>query len=118
MNLRFPFSAYIPGRFASLAREHFAREMWHFLADDDTIRIMIQAASENLPPIKPLLEIIESRWAEILGDSAFAESEVDVFVNNQIKQIMELCGYENIGCRKIPEARFIRLSGLYEIKTV
>jgi hypothetical protein len=118
MAIRYPFTAYHPGRFSGLAGQPFARELWHYLADDETINTMVASAESGKPPILPLLDTIESRWETVLSNPLYAEQEIDVFINNQIKQIMELTGFENTGCSRIPDARFISLSGIYQKKQV
>lgn len=114
MPLKFLYSSYIPGRFAALAAEPFGNELWEFLADEIQINAMIASVEAGLPAIKPLLEVVESRMAPVFSNPRFSDMEIDVFINNQIKQIMERCGYENIACGMLQEARFVKVSGMYQ----
>jgi hypothetical protein len=88
--------------------------LWEFLADENQINAMIASVEAGLPAIKPLLEVVESLMAPVFSNSRFAGSEIDVFINNQVKQIMELCGYENCACGMLREARFVKMSGMYK----
>jgi hypothetical protein len=104
---------YDPGRFTYLMDRPFARDLWEFLADDTRVQSMLGAANKGRPAIEPLLSDIESRFEECLSSPEFPDEEIAVFVNNMVKRILEMSGYELVACARIPAARYIKSSGLF-----
>ena len=107
-------SSYKAGRFEYLLREPFARELWGYLSDKKSISLMLDAAGQGKPPLWPLLDHIENRFGTYIASDRFPDDDVEVMVNNMIKQIMEYAGYEHAACGMLRHARYIRLSGVYE----
>lgn len=107
------FSKYIPGKFEYLMKEPFTQELWNQLTNHVNMQLMIQAASENKPAIQYLLKNIENEFDNYLSSNNYPDGEVEVLINNMIKQIMMSMGYEHIACGFIREARYIKSSGIY-----
>jgi hypothetical protein len=105
--------AYKPGRFAYLMNLPFARELWGFLADDSRVQKMLFASNKGKPAIEPLLSEIENRFEEPLASKDYPGEEIAVFINNMIRQVLEMSGYELLACAKIPAGRYIKSSGLF-----
>jgi hypothetical protein len=108
-----PFSHYQPGKFGYLTKESFAIDIWKTLTLPENLVLMIRATQENKPAIHYLLETIETDFGEYLGSKNYPADDVGVFINNMIKQLMKLMGYEHIACGICPTARYIKSSGLY-----
>lgn len=109
-----PFSTYQGGRFEYLLTEPFTKELWEFLADKDSIYHMVSAVNEGKPAIWPLLDEIESRFGRYITSEDFPDDDVEIMINNMIKQIMECTGYEHVACGMLRHARYIKLSGVYQ----
>lgn len=109
-----PFSAYKGGRFEHLLTEPFTKEIWEFLTDHENIRQMISAIDEGKPAIWPLLDEIESRFGNFIASESFPDDDVEIMINNMIKQIMEYAGYEHVACGMLRHGRYIKLSGVYQ----
>lgn len=111
--IAYDISTYKPGKFQYLMAEPFAEKLWGFLANKTSINLMVKAVMENKPAIYYLLETIEQSFDEQFTSQNFDLDEIAVFVNNMIKQIMELSGYSNTACGICRNARFIKSSGMY-----
>jgi hypothetical protein len=107
-------SFYKPGRFAYLAKEPFFSKLWDFVSSDASVRSMVEATKENKPAIYPLLVEIETQFEEPITSKAYREDDVQVLVNNMIKQILEMRGYMHIACGLCPQGRYIKQSGVYK----
>jgi hypothetical protein len=75
--------------------------------------LMIQAASENKPAIQYLVKNIENKFDYYLNSKNYPDGEIEILINNMIKQIMISMGYEHIACGFIREAQYIKSSGIY-----
>jgi hypothetical protein len=106
-------SAYSPGRFAYLMESPFAGNVWAFLTDNDNLSTMLSAVDSGMPAILPLRDEIEVRFGPDLASADYRDDDAVVLVNNMIKQIMELCGYEFVACGIVHGARFFTSSGVY-----
>lgn len=104
---------YRPGRFEYLMKESFVRELWTYLTGSGSIRAMIAATKRGEPAILPLAGHIEKQYGEQLTSSMYPEDDVVVLVNNMIKQIMELHGYEHAACGICRTTSIIKSSGIY-----
>lgn len=109
----FPLSFYNAGRFEYLMSEPFARELWGYLSDKSHIVQMIGAVESAKPAIWPLLAEIEERFGACITSEHYPDDDVEVMVNNMIKQILEYLGYEHVGCGMLRHALYIKLSGVY-----
>jgi hypothetical protein len=103
---------YIPGRFAELFEQPFAKELWSYLTEPLQVQAMAAAIDAGKPAIEPLLAYIENRFESPLASSDYPPDDVGILVNNMIKQIMEAQGYEHCACG-LCRGRFIRQSGVY-----
>ena len=65
------------------------------------------------PAIEPLLSDIESRFEESLASSEYPDEEIAVLVNNMIKQILEMRGFEHMACWLCRQGRYFKSSGVY-----
>jgi len=108
------FCSYSPGRFAYLMDEPFAKQVWEYLSDDKQVYRMIAATEKNIPAIQPLLPEIETRFGEYLSSPEFPGDDVMVMVNNMIKQLLEMRGYEHFACGICRDCTHFKSSGLYK----
>ena len=108
---------YKPGRFAYLMEKPFAKELWAYLTADKRIKLMLSATEEGKPAIQFFLTELESQFEEHLTSLEYPEEEISVLVNNMIKQILELKGYEHLACGICRNGRYFKSSGLYTRKT-
>jgi len=92
----------------------FAAELWHFLTARKQISGMASATAHGKPAIVPLIDEIESKFGTHFESPEFPHEEVMVFINNMIKQIMELSGYKYVGCGIIRGSRYFKNSGVYQ----
>lgn len=104
---------YTPGRFAYLMDKPFVRELWEYVADDGRVQRMITASAEGRPAIVPLLEDIETRFEKHLASKEYPDEEIATLVNNMIRQVLEMSGFELVACGRCPSARYIKSSGLF-----
>jgi len=109
-----PFSTYHGERFDYLLKEPFARELWEYLADTTHLSQMVDAVDKGKPALWPLLADIEEKFGAFITSDTFPADDVEVMVNNMIKQIMERVGFEHVACGMLPHARYIKLSGVYK----
>ncbi len=105
---------YRPGRFAYLMNDSFVGELWAYLTRPESIRAMIAATRKRKPAIMPLAEEIEERFEEELTSSAYPDDDVVVLVNNMIKQILNMHGYEHAACGICHGTSIIRSSGIFK----
>jgi hypothetical protein len=112
-----PFSFYKGGPFEYLLKEPFAQELWEYLSNKSNIALMVEAANNGKPPLWPLLEYVEANFGEFITSELFPGDDVEIMVNNMIKQIMEYSGYEHAACGMLRHARYIKLSGVYNKKS-
>ncbi len=104
---------YRPGRFAYLMNESFVGELWAYLTRPESIQAMIEATGERKPAIMPIAGEIEERFKDELTSSAYPDDDVVVLVNNMIKQILDLHGYEHAACGICHGTSIIRSSGVF-----
>jgi hypothetical protein len=104
---------YKPGRFEYLIGNTWAIDLWNFLTAQEHIQAMETAISAGKPAIEPLLFDIEARFEKPLVSKEYHDDDVCVLVNNMIKQILGMRGYELISCGLCPQGRFIKQSGMY-----
>jgi hypothetical protein len=107
---------YNPGRFTYLMEQPFVHDLWHFLTDENRIRLMVSATEFNKLAIEPFLAELESQFEKQLSNPDYPKEEISVFANNMIKQVLERNGYEYVACGRC-EGRFIKSSGLYRKQT-
>ncbi len=108
-----PLSLYDPGRFDYMMQTRFARKAWEMIANKEAIEQMKAATHENKAAIVPLLPHIETAFARELTSGEFAGDDAQVMINNMIKQVMEMHGYEHRACGLCPGADIFRSSGVY-----
>jgi len=77
---------------------------------------MIDAINTKQAAIAYLIDDIELRFGEYLESKSFPDDDIEILVNNMTKQIFEKLGYEHIACGRLPNAAFIKLSGIYAPK--
>ncbi|MFP4415961.1 MAG: hypothetical protein ACOC41_03295 [Chitinivibrionales bacterium] len=106
-------SEYKPGRFEYLMNEPFARDAWGYLSDPVSIQQMLCATVRGLPAIQPLLDEIESKFAQVFKSETYPDEEITILFNNMIKQIMEMHGFRHSACGLCRGGRFFKSSGLY-----
>lgn len=111
-----PFTSYIGGHFEYLLKEPFAEEIWTYFTKHDNIQLMLDALKENKPPLWYHLDYIESHYGQYIESTEFPDDDVEVMINNMIKQIMDKLGYEHIACGMLRHAKYIKLSGVYKKK--
>ena len=109
-------SLYNPGRFAYLMEKPFAKELWAYLTDEKRLKLMLSATEKGKPAIEFFLSELESKFEEPLTSPEYPEEEVSVLVNNMIKQIMVMKGFEHLACGICRHGRFFQSSGLYTKK--
>jgi hypothetical protein len=112
-----PFSSYVGGHFEFLLKEPFAREIWEYFTKKENIARMLDAVNEKKPPLWYLLEYIECTYGKYIVSDDFPGDDVEIMINNMIKQIMEKLGYEHIACGMLSHAKYIKLSGMYAKKS-
>lgn len=95
----------------------FARNAWAMIANETAIELMKDAAEQNRASILPLLPQIETTFASELTSGEFADDDAQVLINNMIKQVMEMHGYEHLACGLCPGAKIFRSSGVYRKKS-
>lgn len=105
---------YQPGRFEYLMKDPLTIEIWNFLKTSNNINLMIKATDLNKAAIDFLLSEIESLFGKFLNSSSEPDDNRPVMINNMIKQIMNQLGYEHTGCTLLPNARYIKASGMYK----
>jgi hypothetical protein len=104
---------YKPGRFAYLMEKPFVKELWHFLTDENRVELMFSASQAVKPAIGPFLADLESRFGGFLSSPEYPKEEICVLVNNMIKQILEIQGFEHIACGLCRQGRYFKSSGVY-----
>ncbi|MGE5670442.1 MAG: hypothetical protein ACM31E_03300 [Fibrobacterota bacterium] len=109
-----PFSCYIGGHFEYLLKEPFAEEIWTYFTKKENLQLMFDAINEKKPPLWYHLEYIEVHFCRYIESDDFPGDDVEVMINNMIKQIMEKFGYEHIACGMLRHAKYIKLSGVYK----
>jgi hypothetical protein len=108
-----PFTSYIGGHFEYLLKEPFAEEIWTYFTKSENLQKMLDAVHEKKPPLWYHLEYIETHYGGYIESDTFPDDDVEVMINNMIKQIMERLGYEHIACGMLRHAKYIKLSGVY-----
>jgi hypothetical protein len=111
-----PFTSYTGGHFEYLLKEPFAKEIWDYFTKSKNMELMLDAVREKKPALWYHLEYIETNYGRYIESDDFPDDDVQVMINNMIKQIMEKLGYEHIACGMLHHAKFIKLSGVYSKK--
>jgi len=110
------FSSYVGGHFEYLLTEPFAKEIWNYFTKSENMRLMLDAVNNKKPALWYHLEYIEANYGRYIESNDFPDDDVQVMINNMIKQIMEKLGYEHIACGMLRHAKYIKLSGVYTKK--
>jgi hypothetical protein len=110
----FDIKNYKAGRFAYLMEKPFAKELWEYVASEKNVSAMLVAADSGKPAIEPLLADIESRFGPLLASAEYPDEEIEVFINNMIRQLCELSGYELVACGLVRSGKYIKSSGLFK----
>jgi hypothetical protein len=110
----FDIKNYKAGRFAYLMEKPFAKELWEYVASEKNVSAMLVAADSGKPAIEPLLADIESRFGPLLASAEYPDEEIEVFINNMIRQLCELSGYELVACGLVRNSKYIKSSGLFK----
>ncbi len=108
---------YKPGRFAYLMKNPFVKELWDYLTTEKRLKLMLLATEEGKPAIEFFLSELESQFEVYLTSPKYPEEEICVLVNNMIKQILTMQGYEHLACELCRHGRYFQSSGLYQKKT-
>lgn len=111
---QFPFSLYKPSeRFASLADLELAADMWHCLTSDHTMKAIIQAADAGEAPVAPIDSDLHTLFSKRIEESEHDESELRILCMNMMKQLLELQGYEHVGCALRGNGEFVKSAGIF-----
>lgn len=105
---------YKPGRFTYLIEKPFVKELWDYLTTKKRVTLMLLATREGKPAIEFFLTELESRFEVYLTSPKYPEEEICVLINNMIKQILAMQGYEHLACGLCHHGRNFQSSGLYQ----
>ncbi len=108
-----PYEQYHPGRFADMAAEPLAEDIWRYLSARTNVERMSNEADAGRAPIAALGHELHERFGEAIELTPYDSERVHTMVNNMVKQIMEREGYRLSACTLLRDCPFCSSSGLY-----
>lgn len=113
-----PFSLYKPSeRFETLAELKLASDMWHCLTSESSMNAMLEAADSGEAPVAPIDSELHEQFSHRIEQSGHDESELRILCMNMMKQLLELQGYEHVGCALRVEGEFVKSAGIFRKKS-
>ncbi len=115
MKKQFPFSFYNPGQFSDIIYLPIAKDVWAFLTEDESVKLMKQAVSKELPAVDPLDEQLKNMLINQYFGSDKEAEHFKTMCLNMIKQIMEHLGYFCAACIFQPKGYYFTTAGLFKL---
>jgi hypothetical protein len=110
-----PYEAPDSERFPEFASAPELFELWNFLANPESVSLMIESCTVGKAAIVPLIPVLQSRFAPLFAPYASKSERFPFLCLNYVKRIMEKLGYVHSACMLIPGGTFVTSAAIFAL---